>query len=81
MKPAGVTLEYPGMPGAVPGVFHDQVKFQCYDISAMSFSSFLVERAKGWPYRILPVFHNRNFSHTDVVIRRSSGSARITPRT
>jgi len=73
VKPAGITLEYQGMPGAVPGVFYDQLKFQRYDLSEMSFSSFLVERAKGWPYRLLPVFHNRNFSYTGVVIRRSSG--------
>ena len=73
VKPAGVTLEYQGMPGGVPGVFYDQLKFGRYDLSEMSFSSFLVERAKGWPYRILPVFHNRNFSYTSIVIRRDSG--------
>jgi 4,5-dihydroxyphthalate decarboxylase len=73
VKPAGITLEYQGMPGAVPGVFYDQLKFQRYDLSEMSFSSFLVERAKGWPYRLLPVFHNRNFSYTNIVIRRASG--------
>jgi 4,5-dihydroxyphthalate decarboxylase len=39
----------------------------------MSFSSSLVERAKGWPYRLLPVFHNRQFYYTTIVIRRSSG--------
>jgi 4,5-dihydroxyphthalate decarboxylase len=73
VKPAGITLDYEGMPGAVPGVFYDQLKFQRYDLSEMSFSSFLVERAKGFPYRILPVFHNRNFSYTSIVIRKSSG--------
>src|SRR5207244_708269 len=44
-----------------------------YDLSEMSFSSFLVERAKRFPYRLLPVFHNRNFSYTNIVIRKSSG--------
>ncbi|HWO72315.1 MAG TPA: hypothetical protein VNN21_02020 [Dehalococcoidia bacterium] len=73
VKPAGITLEYQGMPGGVPGVFYDQIKFQRYDLSEMSFSSFLIERAKGFPYRILPVFHNRNFSYTNIVIRRASG--------
>jgi len=73
VKPAGITLEYEGMPGAVPGVFYDQLKYGRYDVSEMSFSSTLVERAKGWPYRILPVFHNRNFSYTNIVIRKSSG--------
>jgi 4,5-dihydroxyphthalate decarboxylase len=73
VKPDGITLEYQGMPGAVPGVFYEQLKFQRYDVSEMSFSSFLIERAKGWPYRILPVFHNRNFSYTSIAIRLSSG--------
>jgi 4,5-dihydroxyphthalate decarboxylase len=73
VKPAGITLDYQGMPGAVPGVFYDQIKFQRYDLSEMSFSSSLVERAKGWPYRLLPVFHNRQFYYTSIVIRRSSG--------
>jgi 4,5-dihydroxyphthalate decarboxylase len=73
VKPAGIVLDYQGMPGAVPGVFYDQLKFQRYDVSEMSFSSFLVERAKGWPYRLLPVFHNRQFFYTTIVIRRSSG--------
>ena len=73
VKPAGITLEYQGMPGAVPGVFYDQLKYGRYDLSEMSFSSTLVERAKGWPYRLLPVFHNRNFSYTNIVIRKSAG--------
>src|SRR5437867_7374003 len=73
VKPAGITLDYQGMPGGVPGVFYDQLKFCRYDLSEMSFSSFLVERAKHFPYRLLPVFHKRNFSYMNVVIRRSSG--------
>lgn len=73
VKPAGITLEYQGMPGAVPGVFYDQIKFHRYDVSEFSFSSFLVDRPKGLPYRMLPVFHNRNFSYTRVVIRKASG--------
>lgn len=73
VKPVGITLEYLGMPGGVPGVFYEQLKFGRYDLSEMSFSSFLVERAHGWPYRLLPVFHNRNFSYTNIVIRKASG--------
>ncbi len=60
------------MPGAVPQVFYDQIKFHRYDVSEFSFSSFLVERAKSLPYRLLPVFHNRNFSYTNVVINKKS---------
>ena len=73
VKPDGITLEYMGMPGAAPQVFYDQIKFQRYDLSEMSMSSFLRMRALGWPYRMLPVFHNRNFSHAGIEISRSSG--------
>lgn len=36
-------------------------------------SSYLRMRSVGWPYRMLPVFHNRNFSYTAIEIRQSSG--------
>ncbi len=73
VKPAGITLEYQGMPGAVPGVFYDQLKFHRFDVSEFSFSSFLVDRPRGLPYWLLPVFHNRNFSYTQIVISKASG--------
>ncbi len=73
VKPDGITLEYMGMPGAVPRVFYEQIKFQRYDISEMSMSSYLRLRSIGWPYRLLPVFHNRSFSYTYSHIRKSSG--------
>ena len=55
VNPEGIKLEYQGLPGGIPGLFYDQLKFQRFDVSEMSFSSFLVERAKGYPYRLLPV--------------------------
>ena len=64
VKPDGITLDYIGMPGAVPRVFYEQIKFRRYDVSEMSLSSFLRMRYIGWPYLMLPVFHNRNFSYT-----------------
>jgi 4,5-dihydroxyphthalate decarboxylase len=78
VKASGIVLEYepnpsPSPTSPVPRIFFEQIKYQRYDVSEMSFSSFLIERAKGWPYRILPVFHNRNFSYTSIAIRRSSG--------
>jgi len=73
VKPDGITLDYMGMPGAVPRVFYEQIKFQRYDVSEMSMSSYLRMRSIGWPYRMLPVFHNRNFSYTTIYIRDSSG--------
>jgi 4,5-dihydroxyphthalate decarboxylase len=73
VKPDGIDLEYAGMPGSVPRVFYEQIKFQRYDISEMSMSSYLRMRSIQWPYRMLPVFHNRNFSYTFIHIRLGSG--------
>jgi len=73
VKPDGIELEYAGMPGGVPRVFYEQIKFQRYDISEMSISSFLRMRSINWPYRMLPVFHNRNFSYTFIHIRQGAG--------
>ena len=73
VKPDGIDLEYAGMPGAVPRVFYEQIKFQRYDISEMSMSSYLRMRSINWPYRMLPVFHNRNFSYTFIHIRQGAG--------
>jgi len=73
IKPDGITLDYQGMPGQVPGVFYDQLKFARYDLSEFSFSEFLQSRPHGLPYRMLPVFHNRSFSYTWIVVRSESG--------
>lgn len=78
VKPSGIALEYepnpsPSRASPVPRLFFEQIKYQRYDVSEMSFSSFLIERAKGWPYRALPVFHNRNFRYTNIVVRDGSG--------
>ena len=73
VKADGIELDYQGMPGAVPRVFYDQIKFHRYDVSEMSMSSYLRMRPEGFPYRMLPVFHNRQFSYTNVYIRKASG--------
>ena len=73
VKPDGITLEYQGVPGGVPRIFYEQIKFHRYDLSEMSLSSYLRMRAIGLPYRLLPVFHNRNFSYTYIHVRRDSG--------
>jgi 4,5-dihydroxyphthalate decarboxylase len=78
VKPSGIVLEYEPNPSPtsgspVPRMFFEQIKYQRYDVSEMSFSSFLIERAKGWPYVALPVFHNRNFRYAGIVVRKASG--------
>lgn len=73
IKPVGITLEYQGCPGGTSGMFYDQLKFHRYDISEFSFSSFLITRAKGFPYNLLPIFHNRCFPYTLIIIRKGAG--------
>jgi 4,5-dihydroxyphthalate decarboxylase len=79
VKPDGITLDYMGMPGDIPRVFYEQIKFCRYDVSEMSLSSYLRMRPIRWPYRMLPVFHNRSFSYTGIIIRSSSGIRRDHP--
>ena len=73
VKPDGITLDYQGAPGGGNRIFYEQIKFGRYDLSEMSISSTLRMRSVGWPYRMLPVFHNRNFSHSNIHIRLGSG--------
>jgi 4,5-dihydroxyphthalate decarboxylase len=84
VKPSGIVLEYepnpsPSSASPVPRMFFEQIKYQRYDVSEMSFSSFLIERAKGWPYVALPVFHNRNFRYSGIVVRDGAGIRRDAP--
>jgi 4,5-dihydroxyphthalate decarboxylase len=77
VKPSGIVLEYepnpsPSSSSPVPRMFFEQIKYQRYDVSEMSFSSYLIERPKGFPYLALPVFHNRNFRYTNLVVRDGS---------
>jgi 4,5-dihydroxyphthalate decarboxylase len=79
VKPDGIILDYMGMPGDIPRVFYEQIKFKRYDVSEMSISSYLRMRTLGWPYRMLPVFHNRSFSYSGMLFRLSSGIKRDQP--
>ena len=82
VKPSGITLDVdPATRQAVsvPRLFYEQIKFQRHDVSEMSFSSYLIERAKGWPYVALPVFHNRNFRYTNIAIRTEAGISQDHP--
>ncbi|MBI4200311.1 MAG: hypothetical protein HY535_07555 [Chloroflexi bacterium] len=71
VKPVGITLQY--QPVAGPDLFYRQLKFNQFDLSEMSHSFFLMGRSRGWGYRLLPVFHNRKFYYTRILIRRGSG--------
>jgi 4,5-dihydroxyphthalate decarboxylase len=71
IKPLGISLHHVPLPG--PDIFYRQLKFNQFDVSEMSFSSFLMARAKGWGYRALPIFHNRQFEYTKLLIRNDIG--------
>ena len=74
VKPEGITLEYVSRPG--PDLFYRQLKFSQFDLSEMSFSFFLMGRSHGWPYRMLPVFNNRGFAYTAMIVRKAAGIKR-----
>ena len=71
IKPQGITLRHTDL--TVPDMFYRQLKFAQFDVSEMSISSFFRARGQGWGYRMLPVFHNRNFSYTRALVRLASG--------
>ncbi|MFC2071357.1 hypothetical protein ACFLUU_01375, partial [Chloroflexota bacterium] len=72
VKPDDITLDYCSSRG-MGSLNYNQMKFQRYDVSEMSMSFYLRIRSIGWPYRMLPIFHNRNFSYTNIHIRNDSG--------
>lgn len=71
VKPRGITLHYVHVP--TPDIFYQQVKFSRWDLSEMSFSFFLMGRSRGWAYRALPVFHNRAFAYTTLMVHADAG--------
>ena len=71
VKPEGITLRYTELP--LQQIWLRQLEGDEFDVSEMSFSFFLRGRPLGWGYRLLPIFHNRNFSYTRFVVRRGSG--------
>ena len=71
VKPEGITLRYEEVP--LQEIWHRQLQKDEFDVSEMSFSFFLRGRPLGWGYRMLPVFHNRNFSYTRIVVRGDAG--------
>lgn len=70
VQPEGITLHYVDLP--VPDIFYQQLKFDRFDISEMSLSLFLIARAKGWSYRLLPVYHNHQLVYSRLVVHADS---------
>jgi 4,5-dihydroxyphthalate decarboxylase len=74
VKAHGITLNF--YPLAGPDIFYRQLKFSQFDVSEMSFSSFLMGRERGWKYRALPVFNHREYEYTKLLVRKDSGVER-----
>src|SRR3546814_45025 len=52
-------------------MFFRAFRFQDFDISELSFSSYLVKHARGdCPYIALPIFLSRAFRHTSIYVRK-----------
>ncbi len=61
-----------------PGeTFFRLFNYQEFDVSEMSFSTYMLARSKGdWPYRAVPVFLSRVFPHCSIYIRSDRGIER-----
>lgn len=68
----GYTIDYLNL--APPETFRRLFTEQAFDISEMSFSSYLLARARGgWPYRAIPVPLSRVFPHSSIYVRSGAG--------
>jgi 4,5-dihydroxyphthalate decarboxylase len=56
-----------------PVTFWRQLKFQDFDVSEMSLSSFLIARSQGFDYLALPVFPSRRLFQTELSYHEDSG--------
>ena len=53
--------------------FWRQLRFQEFEISEMSLSSYLIARSRGMDFVALPVFPSRRFFHTEIAYHVESG--------
>jgi 4,5-dihydroxyphthalate decarboxylase len=54
-------------------IFWRQLKFKEFDISALSFSSYMITKSQGTDMIAIPVFPARRFMHTQLFIHTDSG--------
>jgi 4,5-dihydroxyphthalate decarboxylase len=72
VKPEGITLHYTELP--LNEIWVRQLEHSEYDLSEISISFMMRAMSLGtWAYRLLPIFHNRNFAYASTVIRLESG--------
>jgi 4,5-dihydroxyphthalate decarboxylase len=72
IEPAGIRLTYLAQP--VEETFWRQLRHEEFEASEISFSSFLIAKARGKPDLIaIPVFPSRSFRHSAIFINVDSG--------
>lgn len=73
----GVTL-LPVVPsGGAPEIFFRSTRYQDFDVSELSFSSYLSSRSRAErPFVAVPVFLSRAFRHGNIVVREGAGIER-----
>ncbi|HLH85593.1 MAG TPA: hypothetical protein VKU79_01855 [Thermoplasmataceae archaeon] len=71
VRPAGVDLHYIVSPPSE--TFWRMLKFEVFDISEMSMSTFLISKSQGRRWKAIPVFPYRSFFHTAIFVREESG--------
>ncbi|PLS18774.1 4,5-dihydroxyphthalate decarboxylase [Bacillus sp. M6-12] len=72
VKPTGINLIHLGLP--VEEIFWRLTKNQEFDVSEMSFSSYLIAKERGLiDYTAIPVFPSRFFRHSCIFVNKHSG--------
>ncbi len=72
VRPEGVELNW--LPLKVEEIFWRQARYREFDVSEMSFSGYVMRRARGQHDLIaLPVFLSRSFRHNIVYVNRDAG--------
>ena len=71
VKPNGITLDYLDMDS--PQAYYQTLKFERCDVVKMSISFFLIGRSRGFGYRGIPVFSNRNLAYTTIYVHANAG--------
>jgi 4,5-dihydroxyphthalate decarboxylase len=71
IKPEGISLDVSFL--APSETFYRMLKFDEFDVSEMSLSSYLIARAQGKAWTAIPVFPFRNLFHLSIYVRAGAG--------
>ncbi|HEY0756457.1 MAG TPA: hypothetical protein VGD98_21070 [Ktedonobacteraceae bacterium] len=71
VQPEGIELTYLRLP--VEEIFWRMLRYQEFDVSEMSLSSYLIHRSRADDLRAIPVFPSRSFRHSGIFINIHAG--------